>query len=152
MGGRQWSPPLQHARDEILLWTLVKRRLLGRAVGAKRIKRLSKKLQIDNTNLCLNESSLKLDLAYKEYKSVRKKDSHLRSTFLEDLAMARAEAGNNSQATELRNLGIRERQRTTARHIKQVFGKGKGQGTSKVEILMRDGTVKEITQPKEMEE
>ena len=151
MGGREWSPILQHARDEILLWTLVKRRLLGRLVGAKRIVRLKKKLHIQDTNISLEASSVHLDLAYKEYKSVRKKDSHLRRTFLEDLALARAEAGNTSQATELRNQGIRERQRTTSRHIRQVIGKGKSQGTSKIEMLLADGTVKEITQPKEME-
>ena len=151
MGGRQWSPILQHARDEILLWTLIKRRLLGRSVGARRIVRLSRKLQILHTQLSLEEVSLKLDLAYKEYKSVRKKDSQLRSTFLDDLAMARAEAGNNSQATELRSLRTRERQRTNARHIQNVLGKSRGQGTSKIEVLRKDGTIKEVTQPRQME-
>ena len=73
MGGRAWSPALQHARDEILLWTLVKRRLLGRAVGAKRIVRLSKKLQVANTHCSLDEASARINSAFIEYKSVRKK-------------------------------------------------------------------------------
>ena len=66
------------------------------------------------------------------------------------MATARAEAGNTTLATEIRNLSIREQQRTTARRIKTVLGRGRGQGTSKIEIY-QDGSIKEITRQGQME-
>jgi hypothetical protein len=47
MGGKRWSPALQEARNTILLWTLIRRRLKNCRVGARQIIRLKKKLRIN---------------------------------------------------------------------------------------------------------
>ena len=48
--------------------------------------------------------------ALKEYRAMKKSSVALRQTYLEDLAVARAATGNNSRATELRQLLTREHQ------------------------------------------
>ena len=68
MGGYEWSPPLQKARDEILLWTLVRRKLVGRNVGSRRILRLKKQLKIENTLLTIQQCTDMIDQAFKKYK------------------------------------------------------------------------------------
>ena len=151
MGGRQWSPALQKARDTILLWELVVRRHLGRNVSARTIIRLRKKLKISNSNVSLPTAHRNVDESYKSYKKLRKIDKRLSRTYREELATARAEAGNNTIATEIRNIQVREQQRTTSRRIKTVFGRGRGQGTSKIEITLEDGSIKEITRQGTME-
>ena len=97
MGGYEWSPPLQHARDEILLWTLVRRKLVGRNVGSRRILRLKKRLKIENTLLTIQQCTDMIDKAFKKYKVMRRQDKRLRKTFREDLAQARALEGNTPQ-------------------------------------------------------
>ena len=150
MGCVEWSPALQSARDEILLWVLVRRKSLGRNVGARRILRLKKKLKITNTHVSIDQSSANIDKAFKRYKVLRRQAKRLRTTFLEDLAEARALEGNTSLATEIRNMTIRENQRTTARRIKSTLGKNHRTGTSKIEITEPNGTITEVTHPKQM--
>ena len=150
MGGYVWSPTYQKARDEILLWTLVRRKLVGRNVGSRRILRLKKRLGIINTLLSVQECTIKLDMAFKKYKVVRRQDKRLRATFREDLAQARALEGNTSLATEIRSMGNKEAQRSTSRRVRTVLGKNARTGTSKIEILHKDGTITEITQPNKM--
>ena len=150
MGGYVWSPTLQKARDEILLWILVRRKLLGRKVGTRRILRLKRRLKIANTLLTLPQCNAALDQAFKRYKVIRRQDKRLRATFREDLAQARAQQGNTSLATEIRAMGNKERQRSTSRRVKAVLGKNTRTGTSKIEILHQDGTITEVTQPVKM--
>lgn len=106
MGGRQWYPTLQKARDTILLWTLVQRKLFKRKVSAHCIVCLKKKLKISDTQITAEKSYLKLDEAYTNYKKVRKIDKKLSKSYREELATARTEAGNTTLATEIRNLNI----------------------------------------------
>ena len=150
MGGYEWSPPLQKARDEILLWTLVRRKLVGRKVGSRRIIRLKKRLKIDHTLLNIQQCTSMIDQAFKKYKVVRRQDKRLRKNFREDLAQARALEGNTSLAAEIRAMGNKEKQRSTSRRVKTVLGKNTRNGTSKIEILHKDGSITEVTQPRKM--
>ena len=150
MGGKQWSPALQRGRDKILLWTLVLRRLLGRNISAKRIIRLKKKLKIIDTLVTQDIAKANINQAYKEYKTLRKKDVQLSRTYRDDLAQAKAEAGNSSVAGIIRGLAAKESQRKASRRIKHTLGKYSNSGTCKIEVSNPDGTTKEVTDPDEM--
>ncbi len=150
MGGKQWSPALQRGRDTILLWTLVLRRSLGRHIGAKRILRLKKKLKVSNTLVSTARAQKEIELAFKAYKVLRKKDTQLSKSYREELARAKAEEGNSSVAGIIRGLAAKESQRKVSRRIKRTLGKGSNKGTTKIEIQMEDGSIREITDPEEM--
>ena len=105
MGKIQWSPALQKARNLITFWTLVRKRLKGCNVGARRLIRLKKKLKIrGNTHLPLKEVEVQLKKARERYKVCKHNDKVLRRDFLESLAEAKAAAGNMDASTALSNL------------------------------------------------
>ena len=52
--------------------------------------------------------------------------------------------------TQIRAMGNKEAQRSTVRRVKSVLGKNTRTGTSKIEILHKDGTITEVTQPAKM--
>ena len=109
MGKIQWSPALQKARNLITFWTLVRKRLKGCNVGARRLIRLKKKLKIKgNTQLPLKEVEVQLKKARERYKVCKHNDKVLRRDFLESLAEAKAAAGNMDASTALNNLIHRE--------------------------------------------
>ena len=149
MGGKRWSPTLQKARDTILLWTLVRRRIQKCHVGARRILRLKKKLDIVYTELPLEMVVDKIAQAYKAYKVCRKNDVALRQNFLEELAQAKAEAGNQKMAKVLRNMQHLEESRSTFRRIRYST-KQRQSGTTKIHVKKRR-RLKEITKKEDME-
>jgi hypothetical protein len=71
----------------------------------------------------------------KEYRSLKLSSSALRTTFLEDLAAAKASVGQNSIATELRQLQTHEHERAMARRIRYIYGTTKGGGVTSVLLL-----------------
>ena len=152
MGGKQWSPILQASMDTIQLWTLVLRRLVGRKIGARYILRLKKKLKIKHTLVTISQAQKKIDDAYKVYKALCKEDRKLSQTYRMDLAQAKADAGNSTLAGIIRGLDAKETQRKNWRRIQYTLGTKGGKGTSKIEIELPDGTIKEITDPDEMNE
>ena len=150
MGGYQWSPALQTARDTILFWTLIRRRLKRCKVGARRILRLKKRLHLRiNTNLPLETVELQLNKAYKRYKVCRRNDKALRRNYLEELAQAKAEAGQQKAAQVLRNMQTMEVTRRTFRRIRYTTKKRQS-GTTKIQVKRRR-RLYEITKKKEME-
>ena len=92
-----------------------------------------------------------MDESYTAYKRICKEDKYHARKYREELATARAEVGNNTIATEIRNIQVREQQRTTARRVKTAFGKYRGQGTTKIEITLEGGSIREITNQVTME-
>ena len=117
-----WSPALQNARDTILFWTLVLKRLKRHHIGARRILRLKRKLKIEgNTNLPQETVQKKLDEAYKQYKVCRKNDAALRRNYLEDLAHVKAQAGNTKAYKMLREMQLRENTRRVFRRIRYTI-------------------------------
>ena len=53
-------------------------------------------------------------------------------------------------ATEIRNIQVREQLCTAACRIKTVFSRGRGRGTSEIEITLEDGSIREITRQETM--
>ena len=108
MGGRKWSPALQKARNTILLWKLIRKRLQGCKVSARRIVRLKKRLKIKDTQISLPEVNKKIDQAFRKYKVCRAQHHQLRLNYLKRLAKAKAAEGNLKACKVLKNMEHRE--------------------------------------------
>ena len=149
MGGRKWSPALQRARNTILLWKLIKKRLQGCKVSARRIVRLKKRLKIKDTHSSLPEVDKQIDRAFQKYKVCRAQHHQLRLNYLERLAKAKAAEGNLKACKVLKNMEHREAMRTKYSRIRSTLKKRQS-GTTKIHIKTRKGT-KEITKRDQME-
>ena len=150
MGGKRWSPALQEARNTILFWTLIRRRLKKCKVGARQILRLKKKLGIKrSTNLSLTEVDKILEKSFKKYKVSRKNDVSLRLNYQENLANAKAAAGDREAQQVIKDMQHREQVRTTYRRIRSSTKKGQT-GTTKIHLRTSRG-IKEVTKKHEME-
>ena len=150
MGKKQWSPALQKARDTILFWTLIKRRLKRCKVGARRILKLKKKLKIQrNTHLTLQEVDIELSLAYKQYRVCRKHHKELRMNFLESLAQAKADKGDQKASQIVKDIQYREKVRSMYKRIKYAT-KNRQCATTKLHVTTRQG-MREVTKKSEME-
>jgi hypothetical protein len=107
MGGILFSPKVNQARKQIEFWHLVTRKILGLKVSSKLIHRIGKaagltKMVIRDVTLEMAEK--KEDDAYKHYQGLRKKDDELRGTFFDDLAKAKAEAGDLKKESVLKHV------------------------------------------------
>ena len=149
-GGKKFSDKLQEAQRTINLWTLVRQRLLGCNVNARTIIRARKKTKVKVSNVSIEEAEAFIDKAFTHYKIIRKQDEKHSMAFREKLAQARAAEGNHSAATELRQMNMREQQRTNARRIKATLKKNSNCGTTRIQIT-QGGIKKDITKQSEME-
>ena len=150
MGKVQWSPALQKAQDTITFWMLICKRLKRCKVGARRIVRLKKKLQIKgNTHLMIEEVETKLSKAREHYKVCKNNDKVLRRDFLESLVEAKATEGNIKASTVLNNMIHREEIRSMFQQIRRVTKKRQNV-TIKIHVK-KDGRIKEITKKSKME-
>ena len=149
MGGRKWSPALQKARNTILLWKLIRRRLQRCKVSVRRILRLKKRLKIKDTKLSLAEVNTKIDRAFQKYKVCRAQHHQLRLNHLEMLAKAKATEGNQCASKILKNMEHREATRTKYSRIRSTLKKRQS-GTTKIQVKTRNG-LKEITKKGQME-
>ena len=146
-----WSPALQHARQTITFWVLIRRRLRGCKVGARRVVRLKKKLGIKgNTHLSLSELDKKISKAYKKYRVCKAHAVELRLNYQESLAQALASTGNKSAIQALRELQQREKMRNTYTRIRYTLKK-RQHGTTKIQVPDGASGYKEITKKREME-
>jgi hypothetical protein len=89
--------------------------------------------------------------ALKDYRSLKLSNHSLRKTYLEDLAEARAAAGNNSTATKIRQLQTNEHQRAMARRIRYIYGEFRNGGVTSVIAPDETGTLMEMTSKQDME-
>ena len=149
VGHKQWSPKLQKSMDTVKLWSITYKSRLGLNISKRTILRLSNKLDIPTAQVTTRQARRELRKAKAEYSSISKEHATLRTSFLEDLARARAREGNTKASSELRSLKNREAQRYTARRIKKALGKSKGAGTTKIIVSTSEGD-KEVTDPNEM--
>jgi hypothetical protein len=110
-----------------------------------------KQAGISRELLTLQAVEESLTAAWSHYKILKKQATYLRSTWVEEVAAAKAEAGNTSAAQELKNLLSREKQRRNARIIKYVIANQERRGLSSIEVL-NNGVWVELTEQKEIEE
>jgi len=102
-GGKAFSDKLQQARQDINLWSLVKKRLLGCNINARTIIRARKLTQVTNSKVNLPEAQDKLDKAFRHYRAVKAQDIQHRLDFQYRLCEARAKEGNTTVANVIKN-------------------------------------------------
>ena len=133
-GKTPWLPALQRARQMITFWVLIRRRLKGCKVGARRVIRLKKKLGIkENTHLLLPEVDRKIKKDYKTYRTCKRNATELRFNYQESLAQAMAEEDHQSKAQALQDLQHREKTRNMYTRIQYTIKKRQS-GTTKIKV------------------
>ncbi len=151
MGGKQWSPIFQKARDRIRYFKLSIARMRGRKVHAKTLVQLSKKVGINTVGQSLETQLEHLNLSFQIYKKIRSKHKEHRSTFIESLASALEAHGKGNKATIVRTLLEQEAQRAMFRRIGRILGKGQNLSSTHVTITNEDGSKTDLTKKEDME-
>ena len=151
MGNIPFSAAYARSRDEIDLWTALKKRHQGRHCDLRKTLRLLRRLEIEDEFFPIEIIIKKLDDAWDTYRAVRKDGKKFRQDFVDGLAEAQAEAQNIPKKTALQNIQHREAQRSSARTVKYVLMKLNGGGTSMV-VIIRNGETVEITTKEELEQ
>ena len=152
-GQLDWSPVFQAAKEVLIAWQMVYRRqVLRKKINLRTLSRQCKKAKID-LNVCSiskEEIQDKLAAARTQYRAAAKEASTSRLSFYEDLAQARAAAGNGKAETQLRLLLQREELRKTSRVIGSILGTKKGAQLSMVEVE-EEGSVRLTNDKEEIE-
>ena len=118
-GNIEFSPTIQHQRNLIRFWKLIQSRRLGKKVDTKYLSRWERKLNLQNTfHTPLDTIKSNIKTALQQYLLLKKEHSSLRDEWIEQLAAAKAEAGNNNSVSELHNLRQREKMRAAHRQIR----------------------------------
>ena len=131
MGNIPYSSMFANLRDTRRIWLLVRKRKLGQKISCKTIRRLAKKLLIQNPfSLPIEEVNHRLKTAEVQYKSLTRQQAREgRSRFNEELAAANAAASNEDKVKVLQRIIHMEQQREQTMITRKYFPK-KG-GTSK---------------------
>jgi hypothetical protein len=128
-----WSPSLQEIMDRIAAWKLMRRKREGKRVSSQLLRRKLKSASLESrSSASLTESIEALNDAYTELKIFKKQAQLKRTSWLEELASARAIDGIRKVATEVRQLEQREKQRRNARLIRRANGRLRSGGISSV--------------------
>ena len=139
-GHLPWSPSLSRALLTHRLWDRLLHKALGNRVSWSYLHRLATKLGIDIPDpLDVAVLQHQRDSAWEAYKCARKSAAADRTTHLARLAQARADAGLESQASAIKVMATRERQRREARVIKSIFKPSARRGLDRIEVPVGDG-------------
>jgi hypothetical protein len=152
-GNVPYSDELQKIRNKIEGWSLLLKRKKGLKVSSRKVSRSLKKANIPEhtKNYTTTEVKDELELATKEYYKLKKSAKELRETYLTRLATAISSQGNLKKANIIKQLRLREQQRSTARKIKYIRGRLSRQSTTMVTIKQQDRSTIELLNRKEME-
>jgi hypothetical protein len=152
-GNVPYSTTLQNARNKIEAWSLLHKFKKVLKVSSRKLSRCLKKADVTisakKENILAIQDELKA--ATIEYYKLKKKSTQLRESHLESLASALAANGNTKKESILKQLRLRESQRSTARKLKYLRGQLSKRSTTMVSITLPDGSNADITDKKEME-
>ena len=151
LGGVQWSPILQLARNRILYFKLSIGRKNGRKIHARTLVRLSKKIGINASQYSLEQLIINLQDAYTIYNQIKDRHMDHRKSHLERIANAKEEAGQGKSASHLKSMLHREEQRRIFRKSKLSLHNNTNLRTNYITVTQEDGTKEEITNQKDME-
>jgi hypothetical protein len=127
------------------------RKKTGGRIHSKFLDRKLKEADItDITLLSIDDVHENLRNAWQRYRCLKKSAANDRSTWIEDLAMARAREGKTNIASEIKSLMIREMQRREARIIKAANAEQQRLGLSMIKIQQGNEWI-ELTEKQEME-
>ena len=150
MGQNKWSPKYALARKKIKYIKASLSKLRGRAVNTQHLFRLGKQLRFSTAGKSEEELIKMIVTAKAEYEDIKVNHDDHRKTFLEDLASALEAAGKGSQASNLKQLQLREQQRTLFRRLKRLKGED-NLSTSFVTTRNEDGTSTDIIEKEAIE-
>ena len=122
----------------------------NKKVNTQYLYRLSKQLGFTTEGRTLEQLKQDIYEAKKEYNKIKDNHKEHRQTFLENLAEALSESGKGSQASHLKQLVLREEQRTTFRRIKRL----KGESNLATTFVQKNdnGIIQDIVDQTEIEE
>lgn len=132
MGGVPFSPQVTTAMLTIEFWKYALNRRTGGKYSVRYFQRLERDVGVayhDWVSLSLHDLKDKLSEAYRNYGKVKMDAREHRNSFLEELAMAQAEAGDGNVSAAIKNLRQRELIRETSRKIKFILRGSKGNGS-----------------------
>jgi hypothetical protein len=151
MGAVPFSPQLCMAGKKNRAWKLLLKKKSGGTVHSKFLGRKIKEAGItDFALLTIPKIQENLWNAWQRYHILKKRAAGDRSTWIEELAIARAEEGKSSVASKLKNILLRETQQRDARIIKSANGDQQRMGLSMVKTREGDAW-EEITEKRQME-
>ena len=153
MGSTPYSLEYSKVSLLVLVWRLIVKLKSGKSIDSRYFNRQLKRANLDKQNvmaMTIDESRLQLQTMYRSLNSFSKDALHKRSTWLEELACARADTNGLSAEQELRNLIHREHQRRNARMIKYTTRPSSLLGLSLLQVPI-DNDVVEITKKEDME-
>jgi Reverse transcriptase (RNA-dependent DNA polymerase) len=128
-----WSPLLQESINRIRYYRVcIAKWRDNRQVNCRTLKTLQKKAKILDIPNSVQEAEKKLKEEYNTYNRYKKEATSRRNTYLEDMAVARAEHFNTSAISDLKVLIEHERQRAIGRKMRRVLGKARSGVTSVV--------------------
>ena len=150
-GGIPWSPRLQKYRDRIELWRMVNKKRKNRTTSTTMIRRLMKKTGCMNAlNLSIEHIESELNLAFKEYKEMKKHAEMWRADYLEELAQSIANEKGTKASSEYKIIKRIQKQKRQSKTIKRIRGKFQELSVSCIEVQTHNGTA-EITGQKQIE-
>ena len=129
-GAVPWSPELHLASMRIRLWLLLIRKLSGRKVDTKYLRRVAKKAVEAapvTASTSVQQAEQQLLEAKQHYKSIKATAKHRRVTHLQGLALARAAEGWEAEAMAIATMTQRERQREQWSLIRRTIALPKSQ-------------------------
>ena len=118
-GNVEYSPTLQLQRDLFQFWKLILKRRQGQKIDSKYLTRWERKLHLKHTfNTPIATIKNHIQSAKTHYQSLKKLHSSLRDEWIEQLAAAKAAAGNKNSVNILSQLRKREQIRRAHRQIR----------------------------------
>jgi hypothetical protein len=148
MGQVFFSPILATARLLIKIWSLLEKKAKGVKISSWLLKRSLHKASIDASARSISRRQIQAELkdAYTNYYKLKSHLVQLRQTALDGLADALAAQGNTSKENMIRQLQLREKQRSRARKIHFLQGKMRAGGTTLVTIQDAEGNTIDLTE------
>ena len=139
-GNLPWSPTLSKALLRHRFWDRLWARSLGNRVSWSYLGRLAQQADLPIPSTLLpTEIEQAQEAAWDEYKRVRKEASAHRTSYLAQLAQARADAGLEAQSSALKVMATREKQRRDARLLRSILRPTHRRGLDRIEVPVGDG-------------
>jgi hypothetical protein len=152
MGKVPWSPTIQQCMDRIKYYNTCRLKLeFGRKVNSQTLEYLYKKSALPSKALTIDDAKMGLKISFNQYNLLKSQADKLRTSFLEELALAIAAKGNGTKETILQQLRLHEEQRAVARKIKYTLGKQRS-GVSEIEYLNASGQWEVTVEKEKIEE
>ena len=122
-GGVPWTPQVEAARRELLLIAALIKRRKGHNSSSRYIRRFEKQLKVKFHEMTLDELRRQKRKSKAKYLKLKGQADPLRTSFMRNLAAARAAANNTTLASELRVMETRRQQRSLGVSMRLLSGK-----------------------------